>query len=127
MNAFEKFVVEEMVSQAEMLVGCEYGDEVDCIFGNDLEAGSYIYQRCNCINFVNTYLCDLQKAVNKYNITTSYEDNHELFIIECIYNTAFDIVDRMNTAAFRGKRYQTEKDIEEFRSDLYKMMEVLTL
>ena len=114
MNAFEKYVVEEMVSQADALIGCEYGEEADCIFGNDLEAGAYIYGRDNCISFINTYFGDMQEAVKKYYITTSYTENPELFIIECIYNTAFEIVDMMSTAAFRGEYYQTDADVEFF-------------
>ena len=123
MNAFEKYVANEMLSQADRLIGCEYGEEADRIFGNDLEAGAYMYGKCNCISFISTYLCDLQKAVKKYYITTSYAEKPELFIIECIYNTAFDIVDRMSTAAFRGERYQTDADVEFFIECLKKYME----
>ena len=123
MNAFEKYVANEMLAQADRLIGCEYGEEADRIFGNDLEAGAYVCGKPSCMYFVNVYIDGLRKAVKKYNITTSYAENPELFIIECIYNTAFDIVDRMSTAAFRGERYQTDADIEFFVECLKKYME----
>lgn len=123
MNAFEKYVVGEMVINADALIGCEYGEEAQAIFGKELEAGAYMYGRSNCISFINTYLCDLQEAVKKYYITTSYVENPELFIIECIYNTAFDIVDMMSTDAFRGEYYQNRVDVEFFVECLKKYME----
>lgn len=121
MNNFEKFVAGEMISQADKLIGQEYGDEAEAIFGADMEAGAYLYGIGNCMDFVSVYLDGLQEAVKKYRITTSYAENPEIFIVECIYNTAYDIVDQLGTALFRGERYQNEDDVKEFKEELKKL------
>lgn len=122
MNDLEKFVANEMIAQADRLIGHEYGEEAEAIFGDDLAGGAYVYGRSNCMDFVNVYFDELRETVKKYRITTSYAENPELFIIECIYNTAYDIIDQLGTALFRGERYQNEEDVKEFKEEL-KMLE----
>lgn len=67
MNAFEKYVANEMIAQADRLIGWEYGEEAEAIFGADMEAGFYMNDAMSN-EFFNKYTHEIIKCMNDYNI-----------------------------------------------------------
>ena len=121
MNAFEKYVANEMIENADKLIGCEYGEEAEALFGADMDAGFYMNDSMSK-EFFDKYTHEILACINDYNIHA--EEGEEAYLImNCIYTVAWRICENLGMDALLGKGYQTDADVDFFIECLKKYME----
>mgnify|MGYP003087748653 CR=1 FL=1 len=121
MNAFEKYVANEMIAQADRLIGWEYGEEAEAIFGADMDAGFYMNDAMSN-EFFNKYTHEIIKCMNDYNIRGE-KWKEAVIVIHCIYTVALEICENLGMEVFVNEKYQTDADVEFFVECLKKYME----
>lgn len=121
MNAFEKYVSEEMLAQADRLIGWEHGEEAEAIFGADMDAGFYMNDAMSN-EFFNKYTHEIIKCMNDYNIRGE-KWKEAVIVIHCIYTVALEICENLGMEVFVNEKYQTDADVEFFIDCLKKYME----
>ena len=121
MNAFEKYVANEMIANADKLYGREYGDEAEAFFGADMDAGFYMNDSMSN-EFFEKYFNDILACIHRFNIRDE-EGKEARLIMNCIYTVANRICESLGTDMFFGEKYQTVVDVEFFIECLKKYME----